>query len=128
METLSTKKVVLYIATNKRQHPTHLILEHLSWNSFFRNAYALDGVTPAHSSKAAMLGHLLHVEGIDPTQAFYIGDKQEDGYAADQNNLKFFAACWGYGALTTDEMRPGWELLRSPSELLEGISDWMSSN
>ena len=124
---LSAKHVPLFIATNKRQHPTRLILEHLGWDSFFRNVYALDCVTPALSSKAAMLTHLLHVERIDPAQALYVGDKLEDGHAADQNNLQFFAACWGYGALTAKELRPGWRILNSPYELLARINNWVSS-
>ena len=128
LSAFSSKNIPLFIATNKRLHPTHLIIEHLGWNSFFRNIYALDCVTPSLSSKAAMLAHLLHVEGIDPAQALYVGDKPEDGHAADQNNLQFFAACWGYGALTDVELRNGWKSVHSPYELVESINDWVLSN
>lgn len=122
---LSAKNIPLFIATNKRQHPTRLIIEHLGWNSFFRNVYALDCMSPVVSSKAALLEYLLNAERIDPLQSLYVGDKPEDGHAAEQNNLHFFAACWGYGALTPTELRPGWRLFYSPDELLTGINNWI---
>lgn len=110
--------IPLFIATNKRLHPTHLILEHLGWIEWFRGVYALDCVVPHLLNKAVMLSYLLGDVGIDPAQAFYVGDKLEDGFAADENALPFIAACWGYGGLSESEMRSSWRASHRPADVL----------
>lgn len=111
----------LYIATNKRLHPTRLILEHLGWTRGFRGVYTLDCATPQLPNKTAMLAYLLGDAGINRKQAIYVGDKLEDGLAADANFLPFIAACWGYGALTESEIRPCWRALHKPAELVMSL-------
>jgi len=118
---LVRRDVPLYIATNKRLHPTRLILEHLGWAGWFRGVYALDCTSPHLPDKVAMLRYLLGDAGIDPAQALYVGDKLEDGLAADANSLPFIAACWGYGALGEAEVRPSWHALRKPADLLVSL-------
>ncbi|MEI7868320.1 MAG: HAD hydrolase-like protein [Candidatus Methylumidiphilus sp.] len=120
---LCRRNIPLYIATNKRLHPARLILEHLNWAKYFRGVYALDSIIPHLSSKAAMLGYLLEEVGIKATQAIYVGDKLEDGLAADGNSLPFFAACWGYGVLGEPEIKSGWRTLYEPKELIMSIFD-----
>ena len=107
----------LSIATNKRIHPTRLILEHLGWLDHFRHIYALDLFTPRLSDKAAMIARLLTDQGIAKDQAIYIGDRSEDGESADANGLPFIAATWGYGSLTPAEMRAGWRVAAEPTAL-----------
>ena len=110
--------IPLYIATNKRLHPTRLILEHLGWAEWFRGVYTLDCIIPHLLNKSAMLTYVLEDVGIDPAQAVYVGDKLEDGIAADENNLPFIAACWGYGALGKSEMKPTWRASHRPADVL----------
>ena len=98
----------LSIATNKRIHPTHLILEHLGWNSCFTHVYALDSFSPRLPDKAAMIRRLMEDHSIQRESAVYIGDRNEDGESADANNLPFIAVTWGYGSLTAEEMRAEW--------------------
>jgi phosphoglycolate phosphatase len=108
----------LSIATNKRIHPTRLIIEHIGWVDIFDSIYALDLFTPPLPNKAAMLGRLLVEQGIDTRRAVYVGDRIEDFEAAEANELPFIAATWGYGVLSTVEGTAArWREASSPSEL-----------
>lgn len=109
----------LSIATNKRIHPTRLILAHLGWQDYFSHVYALDLFTPRLPDKAAMIARLLADQNIAGDQAIYIGDRSEDGESADANCLPFIAVTWGYGSLTASEMQPGWRAAAQPSVLGE---------
>ena len=109
--------LTLSIATNKRLHPTRLILEHLGWSGHFAHVYALDLFTPRLPDKAAMIARLLADQNIAREQAIYIGDRSEDGESADANGLPFIAVTWGYGSLSADEMRPSWQAAAQPEAL-----------
>ncbi len=118
---LNAAGLSLSIATNKRIHPTRLILEHLGWHKYFAHVYALDLFTPRLPNKAAMIERLLADQGIAKEQAIYIGDRSEDGESADANALPFIAVTWGYGSLSADEMRPGWRAANTPQVLAQLI-------
>ncbi|MDR0634540.1 MAG: HAD hydrolase-like protein, partial [Azoarcus sp.] len=107
----------LYIATNKRIHPTRLILAHLGWSACFEAVYALDLFTPRLPDKAALIGRLLADCRIDPAQAVYVGDRIEDGAAAEANGLPFIAATWGYGSQRVAAMAARWREAATPREL-----------
>lgn len=109
--------LTLSIATNKRLHPTRLILDHLGWSGYFAHVYALDLFTPRLPDKAAMIARLLADQNIVREQAIYIGDRSEDGESADANGLPFIAVTWGYGSLSAGEMRPGWLAAAQPEAL-----------
>lgn len=107
----------LHIATNKRILPTRLILDHLGWSPLFTTVYALDLSTPAFHNKAAMITALLLDGHIDKARAVYIGDRPEDGLAADANQLPFLAAEWGYSQFPADEAKPHWIKFNTPEAL-----------
>lgn len=107
----------LSIATNKRIHPTRLILDHLGWHGHFKHVYALDLFAPRLPNKATMIGRLLADQGIAKEEAIYIGDRSEDGESADANALPFIAVTWGYGSLTSAEMRDDWRSAAQPAAL-----------
>jgi phosphoglycolate phosphatase len=109
--------LTLSIATNKRIHPTRLILDHLGWSGHFAHVYALDLFTPRLPDKAAMIARLLADQNIAREQAIYIGDRSEDGESADANGLPFIAVTWGYGSLTAAEMRADWQAAAQPEAL-----------
>lgn len=109
--------VPLHLATNKRLLPTRLILEYLGWNQWFSSVYALDSATPAYPNKAAMLAQLLREQAITSATAAYIGDRAEDGQAADTNGLAFFAANWGYGPFKDQDIPQHWTIVASPPDL-----------
>ncbi|MCL1861086.1 MAG: HAD family hydrolase [Proteobacteria bacterium] len=107
----------LAIATNKRIHPTRLIVGHLGWADIFDSVTALDIFTPPLPDKAALLGRLLADSEIDARRAVYVGDRIEDGEAAEANDLPFIAATWGYGIPRAGAMSSRWFDATSPSEL-----------
>ena len=108
----------LHIATNKRLLPTKLILKHLGWSGLFASVYALDARSPAFPNKAAMIAGLIEDQGVAPGSAAYIGDRPEDGFAADANALPFYAADWGYSAFPAQDTPAHWVMLTKPGDLL----------
>jgi phosphoglycolate phosphatase len=113
----------LHIATNKRIHPTRLILDHLGWRAYFETVYALDLFSPRLPDKAAMIGRLLADRAIELTQAVYVGDRIEDGTAAEANHLPFIAATWGYGSPRATAMAARWREAATPVELGQMLLD-----
>ena len=95
--TLTQRKVPIYIATNKRAVPTRKILQVLHWTERFQGIYSLDSFTPALPGKGALLQQLLRQEGLNAAETVYVGDRDEDALAADQAQLTFARATWGYG-------------------------------
>ncbi|MCM8565707.1 HAD family hydrolase [Thauera linaloolentis] len=114
---LAASGLRLAIATNKRLHPTRLILQHLGWAHHFEAVYALDMCEPRLPDKAAMIARLLADRGIAHEDAVYVGDRVEDGRSADTNRLPFIAATWGYGSLDAGDMAPHWHAAASPAAL-----------
>ncbi|WP_374244326.1 HAD family hydrolase [Zoogloea sp.] len=107
----------LAIATNKRIHPTRLILEHLGWLGHFEHIYALDLFSPRLPHKAAMIQRLLADHAIPTATSIYIGDRSEDGESADANRLPFLAATWGYGSIAPAEMPAHWRAVATPAAM-----------
>ncbi len=85
----------LYIATNKREHPTLKILELLGWNEYFNQVCALDQF-PDLAGKGALLEWMIVDLGLSPQNTIYIGDRNADHQAAHQAKLGYLMAKWGY--------------------------------
>ncbi|MEY2632826.1 MAG: hypothetical protein RIR00_1480 [Pseudomonadota bacterium] len=108
--------VRLFIVTNKRIHPTRLILAHLGWSAWFERVYAPDCVSPRFPSKAAAISALIADAGLDPAACLYIGDTPEDEAAARAAGTGFRRAGWGYG--DWESPLPAGENLATPADLL----------
>ncbi|MDR1423358.1 MAG: HAD hydrolase-like protein [Azoarcus sp.] len=117
LHALRAADLTLSIATNKRIHPTLLILAHLGWRDLFATVYALDLFSPRLPDKAAMIGRLLADQGIEAARACYVGDRIEDGEAAGANALPFVAATWGYGNPRAPQMGARWRTVDTPAAL-----------
>ncbi len=87
----------LHLATNKRQRPTLLLLEHFGWAPWFTSVYCVDSRTPPYPSKGEMLLAQLKEQKLVPGDTIYIGDTAHDEKAAAQAGLRFLVAAWGYG-------------------------------
>lgn len=116
---IARQGTILYIATNKRLLPTQLILKHLGWGDLFASVYALDMSTPPLPNKTAMLAHLLLENNISVSSAAYVGDRPEDGLAADSVGLTFYAAQWGYSSFVADDSSPHWIMVSNPDALID---------
>lgn len=123
LQALSQMPVRLYIATNKRIAPARRIVEHLGWDRFFADVYALDFYTPALAHKTAMLQRLRQTLAGTGPAPLYVGDRAEDAEAAHASGMPFLWASWGYGG--HDVPTPTACVLHTPQQLvpaLPGIS------
>ena len=86
--------MTLHFATNKRIHPTRLILDYMGWIAFFSSEYGRDTVNPEFLNKGLMIYHQLIDQKVALNQATYRGDRLEHGQAEDSNNLAFYGVQW----------------------------------
>lgn len=107
----------LHLCTNKRISVTQAILEHLGWAGEFISVYALDMVEPRLAGKPQLLSKQIVEQGLAAERTIYVGDKQEDGTAADANAMAFYYAAWGYGELKREQLESHWTWLNHPETL-----------
>lgn len=119
LEKLVARQQRLFVATNKRIAPTRAIVERLRWSAYFSSLYALDIYQPRLADKGTLLARLLMEQNLSPATCIYIGDKHEDGHAADSNDIAFVAAHWGYGDFASSNCPSHWLHAATPAELLE---------
>lgn len=123
LDKLVRNQICLHIATNKRIAPTRAVVGHLGWMTHFASLHALDLYVPSLPNKTELLARVLAEHGLSPETCLYVGDKHEDGEAADRNGIPFVAAAWGYGNFTQDEVPRHWTVLARPSTLEEFFFD-----
>lgn len=109
----------MFIATNKRKIPTEKIIEQLAWGRYFEGVYSLDSMTPPAKSKGVLLQQLLQQCQLAPNQSIYIGDRNEDGLAAQSAAVEFILASWGYNETSGRQ----WRVATSPEALLVILKD-----
>ncbi|HSI45746.1 MAG TPA: HAD hydrolase-like protein [Methylophilus sp.] len=112
----------LYIATNKRLFPTEKIVRHLQWDQFFQGVYALDYFQPALGCKADMVGRIVQDLELPIDECLYIGDRLEDGEAADAHQMDFMLVTWGYAA-DASQKNTHWHLCSKVDTLATQIAD-----
>jgi len=117
LETISQSGASLYIATNKRYLPTTKIMHHLGWTHLFKGVFALDFFEPALASKPVMLERMLLDLQLDRAQTIYIGDRYEDGLAADHNGLDFVMVNWGYSDSAISPLKSHWKHCENVKDL-----------
>lgn len=118
LERFAAKGGAMHISTNKRLSVTHAIIENLGWKDRFASVYALDMVEPRLPGKPQLLAKQIGEQGLDPARTCYVGDKREDGHAADVNELAFYYASWGYGGLERGQLDSGWNWLSHPADFI----------
>lgn len=114
---LADEHVTLHIATNKRLRPTLAILDHLGWRGVFASVFASDMRSPPFPDKAEMLGSQLAEQAIAANACAYVGDRAEDGRAADANGVAFYLATWGYAGTIDADLPPRWRRVPSPESI-----------
>jgi len=119
---LAAQAAPLYLATNKRWHPTQLILDHLGWKGHFRAAHALDGPQPPLANKGALLRWMVSAHGLQASECLYVGDRDEDGEAADAAGMPFQRVPWGYGPAQADALPP----LQATQQLAAKLKAWLA--
>lgn len=98
LEQLAAKGIKLFIVTNKRQKPTQLIMQYLGIEPYFCASYCSD-LKEEYASKSEMVKDILKRESLNRQKSVLIGDTHHDKIAADQNQISFIHAAYGYGKL-----------------------------
>ncbi len=96
LEKLHSEGVKLFIVTNKRQKPTDLIMQYLGIEHYFCASYCSD-LKEQYASKSVMVKDILQVERLHKQKTVLVGDTYHDKLAADQNEISFIHAAYGYG-------------------------------
>jgi phosphoglycolate phosphatase len=89
----------LFIVTNKRLVPTRKILDALGLAGFFTGVHTRDETSPMAPSKSAVTNRVIARYAIDPGNALFVGDSDEDAVAARANGIGFVHARYGYGGV-----------------------------
>ena len=97
LEVLLKNKLNVFIATNKREKPTKLILEFLSIGKYFNDIYCPDMEAFKFKNKTELIAHILKTNELLFNETILIGDTIHDGLAADENKLDFALVEYGYG-------------------------------
>lgn len=105
------------VVTNKRAVPARTIIEHLGWSELIAGVHTLDTTNPPAASKAEVLGRVLKQLQLSPTATVYIGDRLDDGEAAETHGIPFALAAWGLEDDPTSQARSHWRILTDPSDV-----------
>ena len=97
LENLLKNKLNVFIATNKREKPTKLILKYLSIDKYFKGIYCPDILEYQFKDKTNLITYLLETNKLQPNLTIMVGDTRHDGIAADANKLDFALVEYGYG-------------------------------
>lgn len=97
LKSLLNDKIELYIATNKREKPTNLILEYLNLNQYFKGVYCPDSFELIFENKTKLVQNLIKSFSLEKTESLFVGDTSHDGIAAVANGLDFALVEYGYG-------------------------------
>jgi len=95
LKKLNTKKVLMAIATNKRQSPTIKLINFFGWQDYFIYIECCDSKNSIRN-KDKMIQDILN-NNNNFTNAFFIGDTVNDGLSANLNEMPFIKAQYGYG-------------------------------
>lgn len=97
LEILLENKLNVFIATNKRERPTKLILEYLSIGKYFTDIYCPDILEIKFKNKTELIAHILISNSLLLNETLMIGDTMHDGIAAEKNKFDFALVEYGYG-------------------------------
>ena len=100
----------VYVATNKRWNPTHILMEKLGWDSLFDGSFTVDmfvdpsakaatsAALPKRSlTKAELLTEVMRERGIAPSDAVMVGDTKGDVVSGTAAGMYTIGCTWGYG-------------------------------
>ena len=107
---LKRQNCCIYVATNKRWNPTHILMEKLGWDSLFDGYYTVDmfvdpsakaatsAALPKRSlTKAELLAEVMRARGIAPADAVMVGDTKGDVTSGTAAGMYTIGCTWGYG-------------------------------
>ena len=94
---LKGKGCGIYVATNKRWNPTHILMEKLGWDTLFDGYYTVDMFPGRTLTKAELLTEVMRTRGINPADAVMVGDTKGDVTSGAAAGMYTIGCTWGYG-------------------------------
>jgi phosphoglycolate phosphatase len=94
LKELSSKRISMAVATNKRNAPTISLINHFHWQKYFNTVECSDSRSQIRN-KDEMIQEILKNNNF--SKAFFVGDTVNDGLSANLNQLPFILARYGYG-------------------------------
>ena len=112
---LKEKGASIWIATNKRQSPTNLLVDKYGWRPLLDGILCSDMFLASGGglkTKAELLALTAAGHGIEAADAVMVGDMASDVAAGRANGFRTVGCAWGYG--TRDDLAGADELVESP--------------
>jgi phosphoglycolate phosphatase len=94
LKKLSSKGILMAVATNKRYAPTIKLINHFDWQNYFTSIECSDSQNQVRN-KDEMIKEILKNNNFK--KALFVGDTVNDGLSANLNQLSFILASYGYG-------------------------------
>ncbi len=99
-----SQKAILCVATNASDYFARHMLEHLNIIEFFDGVVGANNV-PEPKPNPQMIELLIDNAGVIKERTLLVGDSIKDEHAADNADIAFIFAGWGYGKSETARMR-----------------------
>jgi phosphoglycolate phosphatase len=96
---LACRNVPCFVVTNKPRVPTEKILMKLNLHARLTKTVCRDSQDPVFASKAEMTAYLVEEYRLDSSLSCFVGDSEDDAYAAEACGIPFYAAAYGYGGV-----------------------------
>ncbi|MBT3778031.1 MAG: HAD family hydrolase [Pelagibacteraceae bacterium] len=92
---LTNKNDEVIIATNKRGAPTRKLINFLGWNPFFNWIGCMDEFKNYKNKSDLIKNEIKNKNKYE--KIYFVGDTVNDGKTANENNIPFIFAKFGYG-------------------------------
>ena len=92
---LKSKDDEIFIATNKRGSPTRKLINFYGWDSFFKWIGCMDEFKEYKNKSELVKNEIINKREYE--EIFFVGDTVNDGITANENNIPFIFAKFGYG-------------------------------
>ena len=95
LKQLHSQNIPMAVATNKRLTPTKIMMDHFEWNEYFLFIECSDSQSEIRN-KDVMIQDIIN-QNKSFQGCYFVGDTLNDFQSANNNNLKFIRARYGYG-------------------------------
>jgi phosphoglycolate phosphatase len=102
LEQLRTGGFALSVVTSKPEVYASRIVDHFGLRRFFARVYGAE-LSGERSTKSELIAQALESEGVAPSRACMIGDREHDMLGAAAQGVAALGVTWGYG--TAEELR-----------------------
>lgn len=121
LEALRERGCRLFLATSKLQAYAERIVSHFELRGFLTRVY---GTEPGArlDDKADLLAQLLATEGLAPSEAVMVGDREHDVVAARRNGVRSIGVTWGYGSRVELEAAGADVICGTPAEVVAAVA------